>query len=225
VAELRTDKNQGGDEFEARNMQDGAPVVHRDKKVARGLTAILLLAGLLTSSLGAVIGFMNGTASKPLPATALPFVVAAVVALGLVLATLGIVFAVVRTLVTERFVDVKYGLWGPRIPLENVRSCRVIEYDWKQFGGWGVRLGKDGTWAYVPSDGRVLELRYVDEGKEKRVLVGAEDADQTARQIELARERLGKRGPHLRVEDSAEDLEAAAQAEAEAAPGHEKKRG
>jgi len=213
-----------GDEFETKNMQDGASVVCRDKKVARGLAALLAFAGLFTISIGVLVALTNATASKPVPAAALPFVVAAVVALGLLLGTLGIVFAVVRTLVTDRYVDVKYGLWGPRIPLENIRSCNVIEYDWTQFGGWGIRMGKDGTWAYVPASGRVIEMRYLEDGKEKRVLVGAEDANGTARAIELARERLEYRGPHVRVEDtSKENLEAAAIEEDEARAREEKR--
>lgn len=35
----------------------------------------------------------------------------------------------------------------------------VVDYDWTEFGDWGIRLGRDGTWAYVPSGERVLELR------------------------------------------------------------------
>jgi hypothetical protein len=155
--------------------------------VTRGIAAILASAGLFTWVMGGIITAANSTASKPLPPEALPFFLAAMGALGSMFMVLAVLFGVVRTVVTERDVRVKYGLWGPTIPLEHVRSSKVIAYDWTEFGGWGIRLGKDGTWAYVPAGGEVLELRYVVGSKEKRVLVGVADPHETARQIEKAR--------------------------------------
>jgi hypothetical protein len=186
------------DTFEASEMHDGARIVHRDKRVSRGLALLLGIPGLLTMALGVVIAFINASSSKPVPAEALPIVVGLVIALGVLLMTLGIVFGVLRTLVTERAVHVKYGLWGPTIPLDAIRSCKVVEYDWTEFGGWGIRLGKNGTWAYVPASGPVIELVYDDGKKEKRVLVGAQNAEATALAIDRARGAT-----HLRVEEEA----------------------
>jgi len=172
-------------------MHDGGEVVHRDKRISRGMAGLLMIPGVFNLVLAAFIAVVNDTASKPLPAAALPLVVAAIAALGLMFIGLGIVFAVVRTIVTEHAVHVKYGLWGPRIPLESIRSCKVVDYHWTELGGWGIRLGKNGTWAYVPGGKRVVELLYVEGRTEKRVLVGVGDPDETALQINRARRLRG----------------------------------
>mgnify|MGYP003592771031 CR=1 FL=1 len=189
-----------GDDYESSEMHDGAPVVHRDKHVSRAMALLLGVPGLLTMVLGAFVAMTNATASRPVPAAALPLVVALVVGLGLGLAALGVVFGVLRTVVTARAVHVKYGMWGPTIPLDAIRSCEVVAYDPLEFGGWGIRLGRKGAWAYVPAAaGPVLELVYVDEAtkKERRVLVGAANAEETRLQIERARARAA--GSRVRV--------------------------
>src|SRR5450631_3632861 len=107
------DDQRGHDAFEANEMHDGARVVRRDKNVSRLMAGLLAVPGLLTIALGVFIAFANATASKPVPESALPFVCGAIVALGLLLCTLGVAFGVLRTVVTERAVHVKYGLWGP----------------------------------------------------------------------------------------------------------------
>lgn len=207
------------DEFEARHMLDDAPVVHRDKRVSRLLALALAIPGLATMALGVFLGFANATASKPVPAAALPFVVAAILGLGLALMTLGVIFAVVRTVVTAREVHVKYGLWGPRIPLSALRSATVVKYDWLEFGGWGIRRSAKGTWAYVPTGDRAVELVFEEGGVEKRVLVGVDDPTETVRQIGRARDAISP--GRLRV---AEDDAVAEEAEATEGTVEEKKR-
>jgi hypothetical protein len=96
--------------------------------------------------------------------------------------------SVVRTIVTEHSVNVKFGLWGPEIPLSAIRSAKVVDYDWMKFGGWGIRRAMDGTWAYVPGGKRVLELCFTEGNKERRILVGCENPDETARKIEQGRQ-------------------------------------
>jgi hypothetical protein len=189
------------DAFEAMEMHDGARVVWRDKVVSRFMAGILAVPSLLVIGLAIFIASANATAPNPIPATALPFVVAATLCLGVMFAALGVVFGVLRTVVTERAVHVRYGLWGPTIPIASIRSCRVVDYQWTKFGGWGIRRASDGTWAYVmASAGRVLELRYVDGRRERRVLVGVGDAAETARQIEKLR-TAAPEGGRVRVAD------------------------
>lgn len=62
-------------------------------------------------------------------------------------------------------------------------SCRVVDYDWTKYGGWGIRRGADGSWAYVPSSGSVVEIVYRDGVKEKTVVLGAADPHALARSI------------------------------------------
>jgi hypothetical protein len=182
------DGPKGHDAFEATEMHDGARVVRRDKVVSRLMAGMLAVPSLFTIGIGIYIAFANTTAPKPIPAEALPLVVAGVVGLGVLLGVLGIAFGVLRTVVTERAVHVRYGLWGPTIPIASIRSCRVVDYHWTKFGGWGIRRARDGTWAYVTaSGGKVVELRYIEGGRERCALVGANDAAETARQIEELR--------------------------------------
>lgn len=205
------------DEFEARHMQDGAAVLHRDKRVSRGLALALLVPGLLTVLLGGFVGFANATASKPVPAAALPLVVGGVVALGLFLMLLGVMFSVVRTLVTARAVHVKFGLWGPDIPLGAIEEAKVVRYDWMQFGGWGIKRNAQGTWAYVPSGDQAVELVYREGGAERRVLVGVEDPAELVRKIAEAKQGA----PRLRVDGGPTEADVAAEEEAEGATAGE----
>jgi hypothetical protein len=181
-------EKQPQDAFEASEMHDGARVVWRDKVVSRLMAALLAIPGLMTIGIGVLIALANATSRKPVPAAAVPFVIAAIAGLGVSLCVLGVVFGVLRTVVTERAVHVKYGLWGPTIVVESIRSCRVVDYDWKRFGGWGIRRGPGGVWAYVPSSpGNVVEIVYLDGNAERRVLVGAANAEETVRRIERQR--------------------------------------
>lgn len=199
------------DQFESRYMRDEAKVLYRDKRVSRGMAVLFAIVGVLVMALGGFIGVANATAPKPLPAAALPLVIAALVALGLLFIAIGVVFAVVRTLVTERDVHVKYGLWGPRIPLEAIRSCAVVDYNAAEFGGWGLRFGPDGARAYVPSGGRVVELRYDDGGRERRVLIGVGDPNETARRINEARPKSRVAAPNETEVETLDEDETAAE--------------
>jgi hypothetical protein len=128
------------------------------------MAGMLAVPALFVIGMAIYVAFANATAPKPVPAAALPLVVAAMVALGVLLGLLGIAFGVLRTVVTERAVHVRYGLWGPTIPIANIRSCGVVDYQWR------------------------------------RVLVGADDAAETARQIEKLRAAASE-GARARVAD------------------------
>lgn len=176
-------------------MHDGSPVVHRDKKVSRGMAMLLAVPGVFTIALGIFVGFVNSSSQKPLPGAALPIVIGALVALGLGFVLLGLMFGVLRTVITEKAVHVKYGLWGPTIPLASIRACRVVEYDWTEYGGWGLRRGKKG-WAYVPANGPCVEIEYREDGADKHVLIGGENAAATVSEINR---RLAMSEAHVRV--------------------------
>lgn len=192
-----TDPN---DEFEAKHMASEGRVLHHDKRVSRVLAGMLAVPGLLTILLGVFIALTNATASRPVPGAALPFVVAGVAGLGALLMLMGVVFGVLRTIVTDKEVNIKYGLWGPTISLGDVVSCRAVDYEWTEFGGWGIRMGKNGAWAYVPSGSRAVEIRYREGSKEKRVLVGVASPEEVARKINEAAARFATRpGDRLRV--------------------------
>lgn len=221
-------ESDSADDFEAREMLDGSPVVHRDKRVSRGMAGFMLLPSLLTLALSVVIPMQNATASKPVPPEVLPFVVAGLVLMSLLFVGLAIAFGVLRTLVTRRAVHVKYGLWGPTIELDRVRAARVKPYSLVKYGGWGIRRGLDGSWAYVAAGtGDVVEIEYVDErGREKKVVVGPQDPQALVRAIERERQK-----PRVRIEEfepprsarNSGDAELEAQAEDEIEQDRERK--
>jgi len=212
------------DEFESRYMADGSRVLHRDKRISRGIAALLAVPGLFTIGLAVLVATANATASRPVPPYVLPFVVAAMVLLGLMFLLLSVGFAVVRTVVTEQEVNVKYGLSGPRIQLEDITSVRVVPYEWTKFGGWGIRIGIDGTRAYVPASGDVLEICYQD-GGDKRVLIGVKEPHVVARQIQRARAARLRIDEQLGDDALVAELEAVAEAEAALDASTERVRG
>jgi hypothetical protein len=204
-----------GDEFEAKYMSDGAKVLHRQKRVSRKMTGLLMMPSLWMLILAIVVPLINASSSKPMSAAMVPWFAASMVVASVVSLVLAIAFGVLRFVVTERAVHVKFGLWGPTIPLESIVSCNVVDYDWKQYGGWGIRRGIDGSWAYVASSGRVVEVRYTEGAKTKKVVLGADDADALARAITEARQRARARVSVQ--EENGIDAEVAADAEEDAA--------
>jgi hypothetical protein len=216
------------DDFEAREMLDGSPVVHRDKRVSRAMAGIMTLPAVVTAAIAVVIAVQNATASKPLPAEALPFVVGGMGLMSLLFLVGAIAFGVLRSVLTTRALHVKYGLWGPTIELEKIRAARVIPYPLLRYGGWGIRHGLDGSWAYVtPSPGDVVEIEYDDaRGKPKKVVVGPQDPRGLVRAIERERQK-----PRVRIEEfepprstrNSGDAELEALAEEELAEERERK--
>lgn len=194
-------------------MTADAKVQHRDKRVSRGMALLLGVWAPFCWALAGFIAYANATASKPVPAVALPFVVAGIAAMGLMFLVMALSFAVLRSVVTEKHLNVKYGLWGPEILLSSITACRVVEYDWTKFGGWGIRRGAGGAWAYVPGPGDVVEIEYDADGETKTVQIGAEDPRKLALEINRAREGATR----LRIEsdDAAAEEEMAALEEAE----------
>lgn len=188
-------------------MAGDAPVRHRDKRVSRGMAGILAAPALFSWALAVFVAFANASSDKPVPAGALPFVVGAIALFGVMFALLSLTMAVLRTVVTDKKLTVKYGLWGPEIDLSAIRSCKVVDYDWTKFGGWGIRIGAGGVRAYVPGPGEVVEVAYDEGGTTKRVQIGAQDARKLSLEINRAREA----GVRIAIDD---ETDAAAEEEA-----------
>ena len=187
------------DSFEAAEMHDGAVVVHRDKAISRRMSAILAGIGLLPVAITMAILLRMGLANAHFGELGIVLAMNAVWAIGFM--GMGVAFGVLRTLVTKKAVHVKYGLWGPTIPLDEIESVRVVPYNWTEFGGWGIRYGRDGSRAYVPRNGNVVEIIRREGAKKRRVLVGAEDPSAVAAAIE--RERSGAGTTRIAVDAAA----------------------
>ena len=169
------------DEYARKHMASEGGVLFFDKKSAprwfrRVTSGALLAAGVA----------MAGTAA----ATGTP----EMLLLGVPMLGVGYVgqlaFRTLRTMVTKRFVHIQYGLLGPKIPVEDLLSADVVDYDWKRYGGFGIRRNLfDGSHAYnmMGDQGRAVKLVYRDKGKERVVLVSAEAPERLAAAIAQAR--------------------------------------
>jgi hypothetical protein len=102
-------------------------------------------------------------------------------------------FSVLRFTISERAVVVQYGLFGPTIPIESIESAEAVDYDWKKFGGWGIRRSLDGEWMYnMPGDGgRALRIVWTDKHGERRITgIGMPAPEPAAAAIAQARRAL-----------------------------------
>ena len=231
---LQTSGTRPPDDYEARYMA-GEDVIYRDKiKVPKKFFLLFALPILIQAGSFA----LASSQGKPIPAGAL----AMVPVTALILSVIVLLFAVLRITVTRREVHIQYGLFGPKIPISKIEDCRAVNYSWLEYGGWGIRRGADGSWAYnmVGDAGRAVRIEWVDEkGKDQTTLVASPNPEALARAIQEARgvavvpaeepavagagARIGA-GRRVAGEVRADEFEAEAEAEAaaEAAEGSKK---
>src|SRR6185369_5882216 len=106
------------------------------------------------------------------------------------MALLSLLFAVLRITVTREAVLVQYGLFGPKIQLSQISDCAAVDYNWMDYGGWGIRRGRDGSWAYnmMGDAGRAVRIQWTDEkGKKQVTLLASPDPEGLARAVNDAR--------------------------------------
>jgi hypothetical protein len=171
----------GGDEYEKQFMAAGAAIARSRVRMpgwffaVLGLPLLALLIVGITTLQPSVLGVL---------ALELPLMLA-----------IGLVFSHLRATVTATHLHVQYGLWGPKVPLERIERVALEEYDWKTYGGWGLRRARNGTWAYsVPGSGTTM-LRVDhrgDDGKLKSFIVSVDDPAAMLLAIEKARASVGR---------------------------------
>ena len=177
TALVPTPANRLPDAYEQKFMAGRGTVLYRDKRRApwplHALlgTAMLISVGAVIAS-GELIGLLIG---PPL------------------IAISWLLFSVLRVTVSTGSVNVQYGLFGPEIAMSAIESVEATNYDWKQFGGWGIRRSSAGEWIYnMPGDGgRAVRIVWRDR-KDRRVvtLIGSPHHEQLAAQIQSARAAL-----------------------------------
>lgn len=128
-----------------------------------------------------------------------------------------VLFSTLRISVTSKEVYVQYGLQGPRIPIDAIVSCEACDYDWKQYGGWGIRYGRDGSVAYnmLGDAGRAVRITYKKGAKTRTVLLSARDPERLATAVQQARAAALSGGAIPRFEEASDPLRFEALAEAE----------
>lgn len=73
-------------------------------------------------------------------------------------------FSILRIDITQSHLEVRYGRLNRKIvPLEQITDCEHIQIRLKEYGGIGIRLGRDGTWAYNTSLGDAVKVTIIGE--------------------------------------------------------------
>lgn len=165
------------DLYEQRFMAGQGTVLYRDKSRAGALIHAIFGAAMLSV---VVSGIASGAWVM------VPIVLP-------VLAFLWVLFAVLRVTVSSGSVKVQMGIFGPEIPIAAIESAEAVRYDWKRFGGWGIRRGLGGEWIYnMPGDGgRAVRMVWrTKRGKRRVTLVGSARAEALAAAVQGAQRAL-----------------------------------
>lgn len=181
LARMAGDDARAKDHFESQYMQTSGAERRRERTVWKWHWVIL--APALWTFAGMVLTLMGTLPGASLAVGAFLGVLTAFFAL------LWAAFLVLRVVVTDRELHVQYGLWGPKIDLAAITECKVIDYDWSRFGGWGIKRDGDGTWAYtlMGESRRVVEVTWQEGGQIKRAVVSSRTPDELVAAIEQAR--------------------------------------
>lgn len=117
--------------------------------------------------------------------------------LGACLMLLGLFFAVLRVKVTSEYVDIHYGLIGPKIPVGAIESVEAVVHAHRSLLRWGVSPLGRGEWLYsiAGDEGRAVKIVWRSpEGRRRVHYVGSREHEQLAASIELAREMRAHNG-------------------------------
>jgi hypothetical protein len=100
-----------------------------------------------------------------------------------------LLFAVLRVTVSEGHVNVQFGLFGPRIPVAAIASVERIRYDWRAYGGFGIRRPGERVWAYnMPGDGgQAVRIVWHDARGQRTTVIGSRHAAEIEAAIARAR--------------------------------------
>lgn len=160
------------DDYEA-NYMGGGPVLARSKQrmpnwffaVMLSIPVIQLVSAVLAHSLA--------------PLLTLPVALLAVLLL-----------SHLRVVLTREVLHIQYGFLGPKIAVSAIESATAEPYDWRRFGGWGVRyslLEKARAYSVPGGEGAVRVVYRDDKGRPQTVVVTCEDPAAMASAITLAR--------------------------------------
>ena len=148
--------------------------LYHDRITAPGVYHLLFLLPLLI-----VIGSALVTAA--------PLLVPLLSSVPLVL--IWLLFSTLRISVDRKDVHVQYGLFGPRVPIGAIEQCEAVDYDWKEYGGWGIRFGRDGSVAYnmLGDQGRAVRITWKQGTKQKVLILSSRDPERLATAVHHAR--------------------------------------
>ncbi len=189
------------DDYETEYMGGGDGVLFREKHVSRWFAGLMALPALVTLAAAGAVLFD--------PAT--PAIVALIpLAIGALVATAGVYFAVMRVTVSTETVRVQYGELGPSIDVAAITKHEVVELDALTRFAFGAKIWPEG-WRYTPPGVREgVRISWMDGASEKTCTVGASDARGLAAAIAEARARSSATtGVRVEVEPEEVDEEVA----------------
>ncbi len=99
-------------------------------------------------------------------------------------------FSGLRITVTDDNIIVQYGLLGPTIPLESIESIESVDYHWTRAGGFGIRLGMDGSIVYnmMGDRGKAVKIVWRNKyGIKRKHVLSSTNPDAMVNAIEAAR--------------------------------------
>lgn len=207
--EPKKEESGGPDPYQAKYMASGA--LYYDKiRAPLAYHLIFLLPVLVVLGTSIRAAAQAGAAALVGPAISM-----------IVLPIIWLLFSVLRISVTRDEVYVQYGLFGPKIAVRDIERAAAIDYDWKRYGGWGIRHGRDGSVAYnmMGDQGRAVEIVYKKGDKTKKVLVASPDPARLASAINQARALASGGAEKARIAapgEAKDEIMREAEAEAEA---------
>jgi len=70
-------------------------------------------------------------------------------------------FRGLRITLTRHQLEVEYGIFNhKKILLEKISRCETTKANFRKYGGIGIRLGLDGSWAYTTDFGEAVKLIF-----------------------------------------------------------------
>ena len=178
---LQSETNRRADGYESQFMSDPeSETIYREKMhmpalVRFGVPVVLLLQFGLFLTLGFVL---------PAPGSFLFLGLTPVI---FIVVLLAFSMGALRVSVSKRKLMVQNGIFGPTVDLDKIELCESVQYDAiRQFGGWGIRIGFDGTRAYniLGDKGRAVRVHYrTSSGKLKKLLFSTARPDEVVEAI------------------------------------------
>lgn len=113
---------------------------------------IVLVLVLLLGSLIAIV------LSDPSQSDLLGFVIAGAVSIGVAFVAWN--YRAIEIRLSRKAFEARYGIFNKTvIPVSEIESCKSTNASFGRYFGIGVRLGRDGTWAYTAFFGSAVEIR------------------------------------------------------------------
>ncbi len=67
----------------------------------------------------------------------------------------------IKIILTNNQLEVAYGIFNhKRVPIKAITSCDITKAQFGTYGGVGIRLGLDGSWAYNTDFGEAVKLTF-----------------------------------------------------------------